>query len=235
LTALCWYPAPWSVLWIWDRLRDHLDSSTLAPELPSRTAEGAGRSAGLHSTAAELVEAVEGPDLGRVLLVGHSLGGAVVWEAASVLGSRVAGLVFVAAEVPPPGRSWLDEQSPVGRAGFRAAWMVRPNGIKPPGFVARRVLCNDLDEEDTRLVVGRLRPEPRGMYTERQRSDARPDLHTCYVRTTEDRAVSLDRQDEMAGRVGADEILSIPAGHLPMLARPRDLAGALRSHPALTS
>lgn len=218
--------------WIWDRTRPLLDDvPTLAPDLPSRRPAGGRPSPATLATAAdELADAVLANDLERPVLVGHSLGGAVVWEAGRRLGARVAGLVMVAAEVPEKGRSWLDGQSRFSRLAFRAAWAVRPRGVRPPRFVARRVLGHDLDDQASRMLGDDLHPEPPGMYTEPIAPVDPAVPVVTYVRTTRDRALPIERQDAVAERVGAARVVDLETGHLPMLARPQALADVLRAH-----
>jgi pimeloyl-ACP methyl ester carboxylesterase len=221
--------------WIWDRTRHLLDGvPVVAPDLTSRRPHQTGQEPATLTTAAdELAESIRGHGLERPVLVGHSLGGLLVWETCRRLAGRVAGLVMVAAEVPEQGRSWLDEQGRFARLAFRAAWAVRPRGVKPPGFVARRVLGHDLDEEAAGALLDDLHAEPPGMYTEPV-GPLQPAVPVTYVRTTRDRALALDRQDAVARRVGATEVIDVDTGHLPMLARPPAMAEALLGHPALS-
>ena len=61
-------------------------------------------------------------ELERVVLIGHSMGGAVVLEAARLLGGRVAGLVFVDSFFDPDNESSEEEEKEIVelfRADFR--------------------------------------------------------------------------------------------------------------------
>jgi pimeloyl-ACP methyl ester carboxylesterase len=70
----------------------------------------------------DVAAAVQASGPGRVVLVGHSMGGAVVLEAASRLGERLDGIVgidsFKRIDQPPPPRAAVDKRIAEFRADF---------------------------------------------------------------------------------------------------------------------
>jgi len=62
----------------------------------------------LETHAADVVDVVESQPEARVILVGHSYGGAVITVAASRLSDRVRGLIYVDAFIPTDGQCVID-------------------------------------------------------------------------------------------------------------------------------
>lgn len=215
---------------VWDDVVPRLDGPAIAPDLPSRRPTRRPRLGArptLRSAARELADAAGERAGDGIVLVGHSLGGAIVWQAAPLVADRLTRIVLVAAEVPAGGRSWLDGQSLPAQLAFRAAWYTRPAGIRVPRFVARRVLGNDLDRTASCRLSDALRPEPPGMYTEPVADGAVPSVPVTYVRLGRDRAVPAARQQATIERVGARDVRDLDTGHVPMLSDPGGLASTI--------
>jgi pimeloyl-ACP methyl ester carboxylesterase len=141
---------------------------------------------------------------------------------------RIAALVFVAAEAPVDGDRALDLIPTPLRLLLRAMWIVRPGGVRPPPSATRRALCNDLDDATTATVVERIEPEAPGVYRDRVTWTGVPEVPRTYVKCLQDRSdISPARQDEMAKRLRAERVVTLETGHLPMLARPGELAPVL--------
>ena len=92
--------------WVWDSVRSHLDFPSILVDLPAH-GNRSGQLKGLRT--AECVETVfrEVPPNGRVVLVGHSMGGAIALALAKQLADRVAHLVLIAGVVPVAGASMV--------------------------------------------------------------------------------------------------------------------------------
>ena len=88
--------------WVWDDLRPLLGLPSLAVDLPGHGSRP-GNLATL--TIAECVNIIvaELPSDKRVILVGHSLGAAIVLALADQIADRVAHVVCLAGPVPRPG------------------------------------------------------------------------------------------------------------------------------------
>lgn len=209
--------------WCWERLLPHLVSS---PQVDAVVAlDLVGHGARLEAkpqeaiTRADYVEdvvrAIEERDLRDVILVGHSLAGITVPEAAGQLGSRLRRLVLLSTAHPEPGRSveQLMEHplSPVSR-----------------GVDFQRMFCNDLDEPATAWLLSKLGPEPAGPMREAVPAVSLPaGLPSSYVVLERDEALPPELQRELARTAGADELVSFDAGHSAFASRPRELAELL--------
>lgn len=208
----------------------------VAPDLP------AGRPGAGH---AELVAPVLDAAEGTVVLVGHSLGGLVAAAAAGRLGAeRVRALVLVGALVPEPGRSYLDRlraERDLMVPGYdtgvcRGEGMVTywPDAETVAAGLYRGVADELVDTGTARdradaLVAAaatRMRPQDWTLLKETSPLGAWPDVRTVSVLCTDDRVVDPAGGRRDAARVGA-EVVELPGGHFPMLARPSELAGLL--------
>ena len=102
---------------IWDGQVAHFseDYNVIAIDLAGHGASGTNRSDWtMEAYGKDVVAVVEAVEAEEVVLVGFSMGGAVVVEAATILGDRVSGIVFADNMhdpdeiVPPPVMHWID-------------------------------------------------------------------------------------------------------------------------------
>lgn len=211
--------------WIWEDVSPHLDVPDLAVSFPGRDGERGGTAGlGLDDYASHVRRQIEAWSVERVVLVTHSIGGVVGIEAAGRLPDRVVGFVGVSAAIPEPGGSFLS-CLPLHQRVFQRA-ILRLVGTKPPDRMIRSSLCKGLSADHADRVVEGFTPESRELYTDGTTATV-PDCPTLYVETTEDPELSDSMQETMAANLHADEVVTVAAGHLPMLSHPGELADAL--------
>lgn len=196
-----------------------------AVELPSdELGAGAGRYADV------IAAAIREP--GHDVVVGHSLAGLAI----PLVPERVpvAALVFLAALLPEPGRSWK-EQLADGRP--MAEWFYGEALPKQgrdeqgrsvwPADVAAELFYHDCPPSVAAAAASRLRPQSPAPITERTPLGAFPDVPMHYVGCRADRAVSAAWAAETARfRLGRDAVW-IDGSHSPFLADPDGLADLL--------
>lgn len=209
--------------WCWERLVPHLEGSPSVEAVVAVDLTGHGARLDAKPQEAitradyvdDVVREVETRDLREVVLVGHSLAGITVPEAASRLAPRMRRLVFLSTAHPGPGRS-VDQL------------MEHPLSPLSRGADFPRMFCNDLDEETTAWLLSNLGPEPAGPMREPVPAVALPaELATSYVLLERDEALPPELQREMARVAGAGELLPFEAGHSAFASRPRELAELL--------
>lgn len=183
--------------------------------------------------------------LDELILVGHSLAGSTMPGVVGRLGDRVRHVVFVACTVPPDGASsfsTLDADvrdlagERVGDAGGPdgelEAW---PDDLEPDTLVMDAdltglVFGKDLTPEQLRWCAERSVPEAPGPAFEPvDLTPLRRPVPRTWVRTVRDLIVPPSRQLRFAETVGDCPIVDLDSGHMPMVARPRDLATILDS------
>jgi len=209
--------------WCWERLVPHLEASPRVDAVVAvdLVGHGARLDAKPHDAITradyvdDVVRAIEERDLRDVVLVGHSLAGITVPEAAARSAPRMRRLVYLSTAHPEPGRSVDDLMkhplSPLSRGTERA-----------------QMFCNDLDPDTAAWLLARLGPEPAGPMREPVPAVALPaGLPASYVLLERDEALPPELQRELARTAGADEILPFDAGHNAFASRPRELAALL--------
>jgi pimeloyl-ACP methyl ester carboxylesterase len=204
----------------------------VAVDLPGRdNPEAAGR-LDLDASVAAVVDTAQG--LPRPLtLVGHSLGGVTVTQAAEALGDELEALVYVCAFVPGDGESVLDlaaerfEDSLALRhqvidEALGVGWIDAPHRIE--------TLYGECDLDVAAGAAARLVPDSLALNAAPVRvSDGQTWVRRTYVETLRDRAIPIAKQRDMATRARIDDVRTLDADHSPMQSRPGDLADILIS------
>ncbi len=209
----------WHGAWAWERLAPELEvrgHHPVAIELPGDDADK-----GLGDYARAVADALGDAD--DVVLVGHSLGGLTVPLVPAL--RPVARIVLVAALVPRPGQSLIDQLrgedrgilQPRGRStddAKRTAWT--------DAAIAIETLYPDVDPIDAAAAFARLRPQASKPQVEPTPLSAWPDVPTEYVVCALDRMVDPDyqRRQPFTRR-------TLASGHSPMLSHPSELARLL--------
>jgi len=227
----------WHGAWCWHKVTPLLQArghTVITPDLPAlgvdRTPLG---SASLQSYADRVCEALRGCADKSVCLVGHSMGGVAITQAAEAMPQKIKTLVYLTAFLLPSGRSLIEEaQADAGSA-------VLPNLVFAPDQsfatvkpeAVRDVFYADCSASDVALAQTLLVPQaaapfvtPVATTTERWGSVAR-----AYIECTEDRAISLATQRAMQARLPCQRVVTMASSHSPFLCAPQALADHLMS------
>ena len=165
-----------------------------------------------------IIDAQDGP----VVLVGHSYGGAVISEAGN--NPKVARLVFVAAFGPDTGES-------VGTTAKDFAPAPVGPEVKPieDGFLVltRKGVIEDFAQDLTagekQVLFATQAPTSGSVFGASMSDAAWRHKPSFYVVAENDRMINPDYERFAAKRMGA-KILALPTSHVPMLARPKEVA-----------
>lgn len=213
--------------WTWDPVRPELECrghSVIAMDLPCDDP-----SAGAARYAEVAIEALDGAGE-DLILVGHSLGGLTIPVVAAARPLRR--MVFLAAFIPEPGRSFRDqygEEEGMFPPLPESLWpSTDEQGMTtwPPERVIP-ALMPDCPPEVAALAADRLRPQSSTPHAEVCPLSAWPAIPSSYILCGEDRAVGANWARRVARQRLGTEALELPGGHMPMLARPAELAEAL--------
>ncbi len=186
----------------------------------------------LESCAARVCEVLESkPE--PALLVGHSMGGVVVTQAASNCPERVRELAYVCAFMPANGQSLIDlTKYPEGANDMiQASIEVRgdpPVAYLPPEATAGAIY-NCCDEESLAWAVERRRPQPVAPFaTPVDVDDAvLAAIPRSYIFTAHDHSIPPELQRRMIAEHPCQKVFELDADHAPYLSATDDLVAAL--------
>jgi pimeloyl-ACP methyl ester carboxylesterase len=201
----------WHGAWCWDKVVPLLEAeghAVTAVDLPGHGdnhADVGGMTLKAYGRA--VAEAV-GAAGETVTLVGHSMGGMVITQAAEYVPDRISTLVYVCAFLPGPGDSLmrLADNDPEAR--------VLPNLVVDEAAG----LCEVAPESLAAFAA------PAEITDERAGS-----VRRIYVECVRDRAISIGKQREMLAARPCERVLTIDTDHSPFLSRPDELAAHLLS------
>lgn len=221
----------WGGGWVWGRVAPLLESAghrVDALDLPGHGDSPAPVSEmtldAYARRVADQVEAAGEP----VVLVGHSMGGMSVTQAAELVPERIATLVYLTAFLPGDG------QSLVQLAEGDPATLVGPNLVIDEA--AGSCLMNDdavweacfgeCSEEDARWAAAQLVPESLAVMTApvritEERGGAVPRV---YIECLRDRAIGIAKQRQMWADRPCSQVITLDTDHSPLMSRPEELA-----------
>jgi len=162
---------------------------------------------------------------GRIVVVGHSAGGATISLVPAR--TRVDRLIYVTAVVPEPGRSIADVVGADVRDMMSSVSRDDGNGCRSFDFEMLATLAPPAERE-AYLAFLKATQRPQGWAALEQAWPGRslPDLPRAYVLRTDDQIIPPATQREMALRLGVQPV-EIASEHAVFTLRPRELAAAL--------
>jgi pimeloyl-ACP methyl ester carboxylesterase len=170
------------------------------------------------------------------VVVGHSMGGVAVTQAAARCPEHVAALVYVSAFVPQEGQSLTDLVALPEAAGDQVQANLLVTGDPPvarlPAEGARIALFNCCTEEQAARGLEQLGPQPvvvfdQPLTLDGADRDAFEQLPRAYILCTRDRAIPPALQRRMLGAAGCEPVIELDTDHSPWLSRAEELLAAL--------
>jgi len=181
-----------------------------------------------------------GADAEPAILVGHSMGGVAITQAAARCRPRVRMLVFVAAFMPGDGQSLLDLTALPEGAGDQVQANITIDGDPPVATMSddalRRATMARCSDEQVEWAIARRRPQPVAPFATPVSipPGALDGLPRAYVHCSQDRAIPPALQLRMIREHPCVEVVEIPTDHSPQLSAPAVLLDALERFAALT-
>jgi pimeloyl-ACP methyl ester carboxylesterase len=170
-----------------------------------------------------------------LLLVGHSMGGMAITQAAARCPRHIAALIYVAAFIPEPGQSLMDLTALPEAADDQVQANMVVEGDPPvatmPATAAPQALFGCATEEQTAWGLERLGPQPvaafAAPFTPGDEAEAFARLPRAYVSCLRDRAIPVAMQRRMYTAAGCDPVIEIDTDHSPWVSRTDELVAAL--------
>ena len=174
--------------------------------------------AGDVDAARRVIDAQPGP----VILVGHSWAGVVISQAG--VDDKVKALVYVAAFAPPKGVSIND----LGKGQPPAPWLaqLQPDSagyLRLNDDAVGKYFAQDLSAEDIRITAATQGPAFSGIFDEKITQAAYETRPSWYIAAMHDGMIPPVAQQAMAKAIGA-KATELPASHVVMLSRPKEVA-----------
>jgi len=170
------------------------------------------------------------------VLVGHSMGGMVITQAAARTPEQVVALVYTCAFIPGDGESLLDLTHYPEAAGDLIQANLVVEGEPPMSTLsdaaAREAIYNCCTDEQAAWALPRRGSQPVGPMAQPfapqpSTAEAFRALPRRYVTTLQDRCIRPPLQRLMFERAGCDPVVEIDTDHAPYLSRTDELVGAL--------
>jgi pimeloyl-ACP methyl ester carboxylesterase len=224
----------WHGAWCWRKLVPLLEReghTAIAPDLPGhgqdRTPIAEVSFRAYTDRICEIIDSRTEP----VILVGHSMAGAIISQAAEYRAERVKALVYLCAYLLRDGESLT--QAAKRDSGSKAP----PNLVFSADRTAMTfredaihdILYTGCSAEDAAWAKSQLVPQATRLWAAPlQLTEARfGQVPRVYIECLRDQAISLSLQRQMCAALPCREVLSLDTGHSPFLSAPEELAGLL--------
>lgn len=184
----------------------------------------------LNSYRDKVIDAINGVQ-GQVILVGHSMGGAVITAVADSIPGRIEKLVYLAGFVPANGQSIIDLSGMDPNSQLTPN--LRPSADHTTASVADSLLlpifCQDGNATINQLLIANNRPEPVApLYSKIVlKNPVMATVPKYYIHTTQDRAITITLQNQMVKSAGITNVYTINSGHSPHLSMPNKVTAIL--------
>jgi pimeloyl-ACP methyl ester carboxylesterase len=226
-------PGAWLGGWCWQRVTPLLRTHGHHVLTPTLTGLGershlAHPEIDLETHVTDVVNTILWEELHDVLLVGHSYSGLVVGSAADRVPERIAHVIYLDANLPTDGQSFLGAWSPAGRAIVEAEARAGGEGWRWPFPDDLEAPGADLTEDDLRWMRAKAVAHPLGTLTQpvRLAHPIAPPFPRTYIWCNE----GLDDVPAHLApiRAAADwQFRTLSARHWPMFSQAQALSALL--------
>ena len=224
----------WHGGWCWRKVVPLLEAGghrVLAPDLPGHGEDKTDPATVTLESYTKCICEIVGRQTKPVILVGHSMGGVAITQAAENCPDRVGALIYLCAFLPRNGESLMTWASQDHESMVNAS-TVDPRADGAISFnpeYSREAFYGNCTDEDVAFAQSNLvaqSPAPFG--TPVQTSVARwGRISRYYIECERDRAITPRLQREMQQHSPCRQTFSIDTDHSPFLSAPDQLADVL--------
>jgi len=226
----------WHGAWCWHKVTPLLQArghTVLTPDLPALGVDRAPLPSATLQSYADRVCVTLSACSESVYLVGHSMGGIAITQAAEAMPHKVKTLVYLTAFLLPSGRTLLEEaQADTGSAVLpNLVFASDQSSATVKSDAIRDVFYADCSPSDLALAQTLLVPQAAAPFATPIQSTAERwgSVPRVYIECTADRAISLATQRSMQARLPCKRVLTMSTSHSPFLSAPEALAEHLLS------
>lgn len=171
----------------------------------------------------DLIDAQEG----KVLLVGHSYGGAVISGAGNH--DKVVGLVYIAAFAPDEGDSLGGIFSRRGQPAGAASIYPDSKGFLWIKYdMYHQAFCADLGEDDSLVLSLSQKPIHGKCFGDAAGAPAWKNKPSWYQVSDKDMMIPPETQQEMAEHIKAKKIIHLDSSHASLASHPKEVLELIR-------
>jgi pimeloyl-ACP methyl ester carboxylesterase len=224
----------WQAPYVWDAVSKYLiekGNKVIIVELPGHGADTtATHTLSIDVYSSKVIEAIDKAG-GKVILVGHSMGGMVITNVAEKVPEKISKLVYIGAYLPATGQALTDLA--FSDPGSKLGPLLVPSADQLTLDVKRDSLTylfiNDGSQADKQKVLDNYRAEPAIPFSNKVTITAERfgKLEKVYIKTLQDIVISPTLQDRMIEAAGIKNIDSVNTSHSPFLSHPQDIADIL--------
>jgi pimeloyl-ACP methyl ester carboxylesterase len=226
----------WAGKFAWDKVKPQLEkegNKVVTLDLPAHGDDNTAIAGLSLQSYVDAVVSLVNKQEGKVLLVGHSMGGMVISQVAENIPSKIEKLVYLSAYLPANGQ---DLQS---LSATDAGSLIGPNLVFAPDYssatikpeFAEKVFAGDCSDEIKKLVMAKHKAEPLAPFQGKVTLTATNfgSIPKYYIETLKDQGVSTANQEKMIAANGTvKKVYKLDCGHSPYFAKPDELAIILK-------
>jgi pimeloyl-ACP methyl ester carboxylesterase len=216
--------------WLWEKLEPYLgiDSIKIDRRLLLNTYENR-INAQFDDCISYIMYELAKSKLSNFILVSHSVSGILACAIAKAIPDKVRHIVFIAANIPASGKTFIDELPvELQEQNLQAVkQLVKYDSIpiKHLEIFFRYTLCNTCSEDEIEFILKQsFQPEPLCILDARMDWGNYPKINRTYIVLTQDNSLSIPVQEKMASNLLITNLKYIDSGHLVMISHPRELA-----------
>lgn len=224
----------WQAPYVWDAVRTDLESKgnkVIVVELPGHGADKTPtHTLSIDVYRDKVVDAISKAG-GKVILVGHSMGGMVVTSVAEKIPTQISKLVYIGAFLPTSNQSigdlaMTDPDSKLGPELIESADHLTLD-VKHDKLTY--LFINDGTQEAKSQVIANYRPEPAIPFGSKVTltSENFGSVDKVYIKTLQDIVISPGLQDRMIAGAGIKTVYPVNTSHSPFLSQPHTVSDLL--------
>jgi pimeloyl-ACP methyl ester carboxylesterase len=224
----------WQAPYVWDAVRTNLvnkGNKVIVVELPAHGADTTSTYAvSIDAYRDKVIEAISKVD-GKVILVGHSMGGMVVTSVAEKIPSKISKLVYIGAFLPASGQSIgeIAMTDPGSRLGYSLIESADHLTLDVKRDSLAYLFINDGSQADKDRVLANYRSEPAIPFGNKVTltKENFGSVEKVYIKTLQDIVISPVLQDRMIAAAGIKSVYTVNTSHSPFLAQPNAVSDLL--------
>jgi pimeloyl-ACP methyl ester carboxylesterase len=224
----------WQAPYVWDAVRSDLEkkgNKVVVVELPGHGSDNTPTyTLSLDVYRDKVVDAISKTE-GKVILVGHSMGGMVITSVAEKIPSKISKLVYIGAFLPASGQSLgeLAATDPDSKLGPQLTQSADKLTLDVKRDSLTYLFIGDGSQTVKDQVLANYRAEPAIPFGDKVTltSENFGAVEKVYIKTMQDIVISPGFQDRMIAGAGIKTVYTVNTSHSPFLSQPHAVSDLL--------